>query len=108
MGTRLLSGGHYTNFHTPDFPDGEIRGQITPDNIEVYGITASGDQEVPMVDTMAFGYGAFTLNTTTRAVSGSVSIFDMTANAAHIHAGEAGMNGEVVLGLENDGMNVWM
>ena len=106
--TRLLSGGHYTNFHTPDFPDGEIRGQITPDNIEVYGITASGDQEVPMVDTMAFGYGAFTLNTTTRAVSGSVSIFDMTANAAHIHAGEAGMNGEVVLGLENDGMNVWM
>ncbi len=106
--TRLLSGGHYTNFHTPDFPDGEIRGQITPDNIEVYGITASGDQEVPMVDTMAYGYGAFTLNTTTGAVSGSVSIFDMTANAAHIHAGEAGVNGDVVLGLESDGMNTWM
>ncbi|WP_414830728.1 CHRD domain-containing protein [Alteromonas sp. H39] len=106
--TRLLSGGHYTNFHTPDFPDGEIRGQITPDNIEVYGITASGEQEVPIADTTAFGYGAFTLNTETGAVSGGVSIFDMTANAAHIHAGEAGMNGDVVLGLENDGMNTWM
>lgn len=105
--TRLLSGGHYTNFHTPEYPDGEIRGQITPDNIQVYGITATGDQEVPIVDTAAYGFGAFTLNTDTGALSGNVDIFGMMATAAHIHAGNLGENGDVVLGLENDGANGW-
>ncbi|MDP5040830.1 MAG: CHRD domain-containing protein, partial [Paraglaciecola sp.] len=31
----LLSGGHYVNVHTPTNPSGELRGQITPANIEV-------------------------------------------------------------------------
>lgn len=105
--TRLLSGGHYTNFHTPDFPAGEIRGQITPDNIEVYGITANGDQEVPSVTTDAFGYGAFTLNTTTGLVRGQVTVVDIMPNAAHLHDGDVGENGPVVIGLVDDGMGIW-
>ncbi|GGW95629.1 CHRD domain-containing protein [Alteromonas halophila] len=107
VATRLLSGGHYTNFHTPAFPNGEIRGQITPDNIEVYGITATGDQEVPAVTTSAYGYGAFTLNTDTGALRGQVSVFDITPNMAHLHEGEAGSNGGVVFGLESNGMGMW-
>ncbi len=104
---QLLSGGHYTNFHTPDFPDGEIRGQITPDNIEVYGIMASGDQEVPAVTTDAYGYGAFTLNTDTGALRGQVTVVDIMPNAAHLHAGAAGENGDVVFGLNDAGMDMW-
>ncbi len=106
VASQLLSGGHYVNVHTEANPSGEIRGQITPDNIQVFGIVATGDQEVPAVDTAATGAGAFTLNTTTGALSGSVTITGMTANMAHIHEGEAGANGGVILGLEGtDG--VW-
>ncbi len=104
--TQLLSGGHYVNVHTAAFTGGEIRGQITPDNIEVYGIVANGLQEVPTVTTTASGAGAFTLNTTTGALSGSVTVTGMTATMAHIHEGEAGVNGGVLLGLSagTDGM----
>ncbi|OJF68305.1 hypothetical protein BK026_05615 [Alteromonas sp. V450] len=102
---QLLAGGHYVNVHTAAFPSGEIRGQITPSNIQVYGIIASGAQEVPAVTTTASGAGAFTLNTSTGALSGSVTITGMTANMAHIHEGVAGVNGGVLLGLTggNDG-----
>ncbi len=97
--TQLLAGGHYVNVHTAANTGGEIRGQITPDNIEVYGIIANGLQEVPAVTTTASGAGAFTLNTSTGALSGSVTITGMTANMAHIHEGEMGVNGDVLIGL---------
>ncbi|GMM66908.1 hypothetical protein MTsDn1_02020 [Alteromonas sp. MTD1] len=105
--TQLLSGGHYVNIHTEANPSGEIRGQITPDNIQVYGIIASGAQEVPAVATDATGAGAFTLNTTTGALSGAVTISGMTATMAHIHEGAAGENGPVLLGLGEGSTNVW-
>ena len=95
------------NVHTAAFTGGEIRGQITPDNIEVYGIIADGLQEVPAVTTTASGAGAFTLNTSTGALSGSVTITGMTANMAHIHEGEAGVNGGVLLGLTDDTDGMW-
>ena len=97
--TQLLAGGHYVNVHTAANTGGEIRGQITPENIEVYGIIANGLQEVPAVTTTASGAGAFTLNTSTGALSGSVTITGMTANMAHIHEGEMGVNGDVLIGL---------
>lgn len=105
--TQLLSGGHYVNVHTEANPSGEIRGQITPDNIQVYGITATGAQEVPAVTTDATGSGAFTLNTTTGALSGSVTIAGMTATMAHIHEGEAGVNGGVVIALTEGMDGMW-
>ncbi|WP_394224017.1 CHRD domain-containing protein [Alteromonas gracilis] len=105
--TQLLAGGHYVNVHTEANPSGEIRGQITPANIEVYGIIANGLQEVPAVTTTASGAGAFTLNTTTGDLSGSVTITEMTATMAHIHEGEAGVNGGVIINLTSDAEGVW-
>ena len=105
--TQLLAGGHYVNVHTAANTGGEIRGQITPDNIEVYGIIANGLQEVPAVTTTASGAGAFTLNTSTGALSGSVTITGMTANMAHIHEGEMGVNGDVLIGLTAGGSGMW-
>jgi hypothetical protein len=95
----LLSGGHYVNVHTPANPSGELRGQITPANIEVYGVVPTGDQEVPAVTTDASGTGAITLNTSTGLIIGTINLFDITPTMAHIHAGEVGTNGGVVLGL---------
>ncbi|MFD3397223.1 CHRD domain-containing protein [Alteromonas macleodii] len=105
--TQLLAGGHYVNVHTAVNTGGEIRGQITPDNIEVYGIIANGLQEMPAVTTTASGAGAFTLNTSTGALSGSVTITGMTANMAHIHEGEMGVNGDVLIGLTAGASGMW-
>ncbi|MEC8375696.1 MAG: CHRD domain-containing protein, partial [Pseudomonadota bacterium] len=55
----------------------------------------------------ATGAGAFTLNTTTGALSGTVTISGMTATMAHIHEGAAGENGPVLLGLGEGSTNVW-
>jgi hypothetical protein len=104
----LLSGGHYVNVHTPANPSGELRGQITPANIEVYGVVPTGDQEVPAVTTSASGTGAITLNTTTGLIIGTINVFDITPTMAHIHAGEAGVNGGVVLSLVDSGSGVFV
>ncbi|WP_088328946.1 CHRD domain-containing protein [Lacimicrobium sp. SS2-24] len=104
---QLLEGGHYVNVHTPANPSGELRGQITPANIEVYGVVASGDQEVPAVETDASGVGAITLNTSTMTIKAILNLSDISPNAGHIHAGNAGENGPVVVALENPEAGLW-
>ncbi len=104
---QLLSGGHYVNIHTPANPSGEIRGQITPDNIEVYGVSIDGSQEVPAVTTMASGYGAITLNTDTGLIVGTLTVEGLTPTMAHIHEGAVGVNGGVVVALDNPETGVW-
>lgn len=103
----LVSGGHYVNVHTPANAGGELRGQITASNIEVYGVVATGDQEVPAVTTDASGVGAITLNTTTGSITGTITVTGITPTMAHIHVGEAGVNGGVVLPLTDEGMGVF-
>ncbi|GGD54642.1 CHRD domain-containing protein [Lacimicrobium alkaliphilum] len=104
---QLLEGGHYVNVHTPANPGGELRGQITPANIEVYGVVASGAQEVPAVDTTASGVGAITLNTSTMTIKAILNLSDITPNAGHIHVGDTGENGPVVVALENPEAGLW-
>lgn len=104
---QLLAGGHYVNVHTPANPSGEIRGQITAANIEVYGVNISGEQEVPAVTTDASGYGAITLNTTSGLIVGTLNVSGLTPTMAHIHAGETGTNGPVLIALENAEAGVW-
>ncbi|MEJ6475427.1 CHRD domain-containing protein [Pseudoalteromonas piscicida] len=107
----LLSGGHYVNVHTPDMPNGEIRGQILTDNYAVATFDLSGKQEVPAVSTMASGDGYAIVNTDNYEVELRVVTSGVEdATAAHIHTGRIGMNGGVLVGLEQstDDMNVWM
>ncbi|PCK30181.1 CHRD domain-containing protein [Pseudoalteromonas piscicida] len=107
----LLSGGHYVNVHTPDMPNGEIRGQILTDNYAVATFDLSGKQEVPAVSTMASGDGYAIVNTDNYEVELRVVTSGVEdATAAHIHTGRIGMNGNVLVGLEQstDDMNVWM
>ncbi|AUJ72708.1 CHRD domain-containing protein [Pseudoalteromonas sp. NC201] len=107
----LLSGGHYVNVHTPEMPNGEIRGQILTDNYTVATFDLSGKQEVPAVATMASGDGYALVNMNDYEVELRVVTMGVEdATAAHIHTGRIGMNGDVLVGLEQstDDMNVWM
>jgi hypothetical protein len=94
--------------HTPANLSGELRGQVTPANIEVYGVVPSGEQEVPAVTTDASGTGAITLNISTGLIIGTINVFDISPpTMAHIHVGEAGVNDGVVLALKDIGDGVF-
>lgn len=103
----LLSGGHYVNVHTPANPGGALRGQITANNIEVYGVLATGTQEVPAVSTEATAVGSITLNTTTMEINGTITMFGISPTMGHIHVGAIGVNGGVAVPFVNEGDGVW-
>jgi glucose/arabinose dehydrogenase len=95
----ILAGKTYVNFHTAAFPDGEIRGQIAPVNMQA---TLSGAAEVPAVSSPGSGLGnlllvgnQLTFNITYRNLSG-------TATGAHIHGPAASNQGDapVMVGLD--------
>ncbi|WP_111641673.1 CHRD domain-containing protein [Marinimicrobium alkaliphilum] len=106
----LLAGGHYVNMHSEAFPDGEIRGQVTPAPWDVLTFALSGSQEIPAVETDAEGDGYALVNTETGYLMMVVNTRNLdAASAAHIHTGTAGMNGGVVVGFEQDSgdASVW-
>lgn len=71
---------------------------------EVVPVTLAGQFEVPAVATGGIGTGAFTINRTTGALSGSITVSGLSgpANAAHIHNGFAGINGGIIVPLTAD------
>jgi hypothetical protein len=95
----LITDGLYLNIHSANNGGGEIRGQIR------YRIAftppLTGSQEIPPVTPAGTGTANLSINPATGDVSGTVSFSGMTSNAtlAHIHAGAAGTNGGVVIGL---------
>jgi predicted small lipoprotein YifL len=67
----------------------------------------SGDQEVPPTVTGALGTGSLSLESPSRTVSGSIAIDGMTANAAHIHQGEVGVSGPIIVPLAETAPGTW-
>lgn len=104
----LLQGGHYINVHSATHADGEVRGQIAPEGIVVVRTALSGDQEVPPVDPAGTGIGYTTVNSHSGSIMVNLMTADLTsaADAAHIHEAPAGENGPVVLGLEQNAMDM--
>ena len=70
-------------------------------------VTLSGNDEAPPVTTSASGNGSVKV-AADKTVSGSVTIKGMTATAAHIHEGEMGKNGPVVIALTKSGDDKWV
>ncbi|NBI51957.1 CHRD domain-containing protein [Photobacterium alginatilyticum] len=106
----LLSGGHYVNVHTPANPPGEIRGQILTSDFTLFIFPLDGSQEVPPVETEAFGTGYATFNSETNNLQVNVVTSGVDdAEAAHVHEGPIGENGDVVVGLvqDADDVTVW-
>lgn len=106
----LMKGGWYINVHTADNPAGELRGQILSDDFTLLTFVLSGQQEVPMVDTQAMGYGYATFNQNTMMLDLNIKTMNAeTANMAHIHTGRVGSNGGVLVGLtQGSDTSEWM
>jgi hypothetical protein len=70
-------------------------------------VTLSGAEEVPPVTTSASGSGTITVKDD-KSVSGSITTSGVVILAAHIHIGERGKNGPVIIPLtkSSDG-NTW-
>jgi hypothetical protein len=70
------------------------------------GTKLSGSQEVPVVNTSASGKADITVKDD-RTVTGTVSVSDMKATAAHIHEGAPGKNGGVAVPLTKTSDNAF-
>lgn len=106
----LLDGQWYINVHTDTFPDGEVRGQIVDSDTSIITFKLNGKQEVPAVETEAMGHGYATYHSTSmELVVRAVTMGLDDATAAHIHTGNVGMNGGVLVGLIQNtaAMNTW-
>jgi len=60
----LLAGELYVDAHSATFPDGEIRGQLRPQGIDVAVTDMSGANVVPPATNSATGFAAMTVNET--------------------------------------------
>ncbi|GEM_PF-1234496 len=98
--TALRSDGLYLNLHSVNFPNGEIRGQVSFPNI-AFETTLAGTQEVPPTGSSASAAANYTVNINTGAVSGTMAFSGLTsaATAAHFHQAAAGATGPVILAL---------
>lgn len=92
----LRSGDLYLNAHSAAHPSGEIRGQL---GVRVFSATAGGANEVPATSSAATGRALFSLHPDTGELKGQYAVNGMAATLAHIHMGDAGVNGPVLLGL---------
>jgi hypothetical protein len=102
----LQAGSYYVNIHTTQNPSGEIRGQLTVSstNPNVFTASLTVAQEVPAptiaAGTSPTGSGFVTLDPATKVLTGSFTTVNVAgATAAHIHDGDVGVAGGVVVPL---------
>ena len=107
---KLLDAGLYVNLHTPSHASGEIRGQIITLNHRLLAFDLASDQEVPAVTSTATGDGYGIL----KLLDQSLELRLITTNAddataAHIHTANIGVNGSVLVTLDQNATNkgVW-
>jgi hypothetical protein len=107
----FTAGNLYFNVHTTANGGGEIRGQINKSTATLTLFARmDGAQEVPAVTTSAAGTGSLTVNADTGAVSGSLTVTVAPATAigqAHVHTGDRGVNGGIMIPLTDSGGGVW-
>lgn len=70
------------------------------------GLTLTGAQEVPPVNTQASGVSSITVSGD-KNISGNVQTSNLNGTAAHIHEGASGQNGPVIIPLVKTAENVW-
>lgn len=99
----LVTGGLYVEAVSRLDADIVVRGQIVIDDIEVYAVDLSGPQEVPPRTSGGTARAAVTLNRVSGALVAHLTTVGVAETmGAHIHAGPAGMNGPIVIGLTQD------
>lgn len=100
----LEKQGMYINVHSATFASGELRGQLVQSADAYFRTNLSGAYEMPAAKTMAYGGMVFQLKGDSLIASGSFANlsgeFDAEiAGGSHLHMGEAGANGSVMISL---------
>jgi len=90
----------YVNVHTADFPDGAVRGQLGAPPTQLFA-RLDGASEVPGTgDPDGSGFSVLELFVEAGRICGFLEVTAIaTATAAHIHAGAAGVAGDIVVTL---------
>jgi riboflavin synthase alpha subunit len=101
---QLRAGELYFNAHSAAFPNGEIRGQIGR-RVGLAQLTQA--EEVPPTGSAATGTGTLVIDPFTRGATGSIEVTGMATTAAHVHQAAPGVNGPIIVPLDNTGANVW-
>ena len=98
---KMFAGELYLNLHTAANMNGEIRGQILPEEDKAMSVVLNGANEVPAVTTNATGLGFFMLQKHEGKLSINVVVDGLSGpiTGAHLHQGVAGTNGGVVQDL---------
>jgi len=105
--TALLQGKLYLIATSAANPAGEIRGQITPDNVKIVFSALAGSQEVPAVTVTASGVAATTVDSAASTVTvhlNSTGVDDATA--AELDTAAAGAIGPKLVALTKDSVNM--
>ncbi len=102
--TELIAGDIYLNIHTADNMDGEIRGQLNWAKALVIDSWLNGAQEVPAVEEDGAGVAAMWMNPTWDTLYYDIQVTQLSGmiDMAHIHTGEIGENGGVLVNLTDD------
>jgi len=94
----LLEGKLYVNVHSDAFKDGEIRGQLKPDNVSVVFTAMTGTDVVPAVTTAATGIAATTIDAKASTATVHVNTTGVDdATSAAVHKAAAGANNATAL-----------
>ncbi len=100
----LRNGDIYVNIHTEAYPNGEIRGQLTPVKGVYFDTWMDGKQEVPARVNDALGLAMGTISSDLSSMSYALLVDNPTGPlvAAHIHKAGLGAGGGVVMDLHDD------
>ncbi len=103
----LKMGAVYVLVSTAAQPDGALRAQLLMGNVSVVFVDLSDTQEVPLLTSSATAVGAVTLDHDSGALVVNVNTTSLDdAVAAHVHQGPAGVNGAILIGLNQDPSDV--
>jgi hypothetical protein len=107
----LLQNGAYVNFHSAQFPGGEVRGQLIARPVRLVATMDVAQEQAafPAVNLAAanlsdFGAAVMSYDPGTNRISLRSSIYNFrnTLNNSHYHEGAPGVSGGVVLSLGNN------
>jgi hypothetical protein len=102
---KLLHNGAYLNFHSLQFPNGEIRGQllVRPQRLYANFTVAQEQAAFPgtTINSNAYGAAVMTYDYAANTMSLRLSLFNFgnTLTNSHYHEGAPGVSGPVVVGL---------
>jgi hypothetical protein len=100
----ILNGNAYVNVHTSAHAGGEIRGQLAISPSATLRATLSGAAEDPAIDTAATGYAVFTMSADGQSLEFELGVEGaQNVVAAHIHLGQPGDMGPVIVPLFSGG-----